>query len=248
MSEFKKPTRVQISINKAFKELLNRNLVKDLHDNEEICPICGGTGLEIINNPYGLSDDPNKIAGVFPYKHMSITFCRNCYNGVVRICPDCGQQIPRGFLECSCEAARQKREEKKLEIYLEKLHNAEHHSPSVLGAEFKCAYSDDYDKNEGYFFNWEDFFDYWNNNHTSTDERPEYVWGTQEIHMRLNANDVIDKACEDLYEEAEYDISDNAREEMQTYFNKWLSKNGLTAYTYDDSHAIRIPWEENENE
>ena len=36
MSEFKKPTRVQISINKAFKELLNRDLVKDLHDNEEI--------------------------------------------------------------------------------------------------------------------------------------------------------------------------------------------------------------------
>lgn len=104
MPGFVKPTRKVVNIEDAFGELIGKKLIKDLHDNEEICPVCHGTGLRIEDNPYGLSDDPDKRAGQFPYKHQSIQFCPNCYNGVVRFCPDCGKQIPRYRTLCDCDA------------------------------------------------------------------------------------------------------------------------------------------------
>ena len=75
MPGFVKPTRKVVNIEDAFGELIGKKLIKDLHDNEEICPVCHGTGLRIEDNPYGLSDDPDKRAGQFPYKHQSIRFC-----------------------------------------------------------------------------------------------------------------------------------------------------------------------------
>lgn len=79
MPGFVKPTRKVVNIEDAFGELIGKKLIKDLHDNEEICPVCHGIGLRIEDNPYGLSDDPDKKAGQFPYKHQSIRFCPNCY-------------------------------------------------------------------------------------------------------------------------------------------------------------------------
>ena len=111
MSGFVKPTRKVVNIEDAFGELIGKKLIKDLHDNEEICPVCHGTGLRIEDNPYGLSDDPDKRAGQFPYKHQSIRFCPNCYNGVVRFCPDCGKQIPRCRTLCDCDAVVQRRQQ-----------------------------------------------------------------------------------------------------------------------------------------
>ena len=67
MPGFVKPTRKVVNIEDAFGELIGKKLIKDLHDNEEICPVCHGTGLRIEDNPYGLSDDPDKRAGQFPY-------------------------------------------------------------------------------------------------------------------------------------------------------------------------------------
>ena len=111
MPGFVKPTRKVVNIEDAFGELIGKKLIKDLHDNEEICPVCHGTGLRIEDNPYGLSDDPDKRAGQFPYKHQSIQFCPNCYNGVVRFCPDCGKQIPRYRTLCDCDAVVQRRQQ-----------------------------------------------------------------------------------------------------------------------------------------
>lgn len=71
MPGFVKPTRKVVNIEDAFGELIGKKLIKDLHDNEEICPVCHGTGLRIEDNPYGLSDDPDKRAGQFPYNHQS---------------------------------------------------------------------------------------------------------------------------------------------------------------------------------
>lgn len=63
MPGFVKPTRKVVNIEDAFGELIGKKLIKDLHDNEEICPVCHGIGLRIEDNPYGLSDDPDKKAG-----------------------------------------------------------------------------------------------------------------------------------------------------------------------------------------
>lgn len=66
MPEFVKPIRKVVNIEDAFGELIGKKLIKDLHDNEEICPVCRGTGLCIENNPYGLSDDPIRAPATSP--------------------------------------------------------------------------------------------------------------------------------------------------------------------------------------
>ena len=135
MPGFVKPTRKVVNIEDAFGELIGKKLIKDLHDNEEICPVCHGTGLRIEDNPYGLSDDPDKRAGQFPYKHQSIRFCPNCYNGVVRFCPDCGKQIPRCRTLCDCDAVVQHRQQEENRKEKAPLHEA----AVLLPSEFPAA-------------------------------------------------------------------------------------------------------------
>lgn len=216
MPGFVKPTRKVVNIEDAFGELIGKKLIKDLHDNEEICPVCHGTGLRIEDNPYGLSDDPDKRAGQFPYKHQSIQFCPNCYNGVVRFCPDCGKQISRYRTLCDCDAVVQRRQQEE----------------------------NRYSHNEGYFSCWEDFFDSWNEDREEFTEKPLYVWGTEEVEMSFDASSIVSNACEDMYEDAYDDIGADAVAEMQRYLNEWKEKYGRTSYLLTTKHAIRIPWEE----
>ena len=174
MPGFVKPTRKVVNIEDAFGELIGKKLIKDLHDNEEICPVCHGIGLRIEDNPYGLSDDPDKRAGQFPYKHQSIRFCPNCYNGVVRFCPDCGKQIPRCRTLCDCDTAVQRRQQEENRKEKERLEKAEKHEPNALGSLFTMAQSDFYSHNEGYFSCWEDFFDSWKIVKSSRESRCTY--------------------------------------------------------------------------
>lgn len=134
--------------------MLPEKLIKDLHGDEAICPMCHGLGLRVVDNCYGLSDDPNKVVGHFPYKHQSLTFCPSCYNGVVHICPDCGKQIPKGRSYCDCEAEQQRQREKKKQQYQETLQKAQKHESYELGSKYAMAYSDFFSRNEGYFSDW----------------------------------------------------------------------------------------------
>lgn len=244
MPGFVKPTRKVVNIEDAFGELVGKKLIKDLHDNEEICPVCHGTGLRIEDNPYGLSDDPDKRAGQFPYKHQSIRFCPNCYNGVVRFCPDCGKQIPRCRTLCDCDAVVQRRQQEETRKEKERLEKAEKHEPNALGSLFTMAQSDFYSHNEGYFSCWEDFFDNWNEDCEEFTGKPLYVWGTEEVEMSFDASSIVSNACEDMYEDAYDDIGADAVAEMQRYLNEWKEKYGRTSYLLTTKHAIRIPWEE----
>lgn len=244
MPGFVKPTRKVVNIEDAFGELIGKKLIKDLHDNEEICPVCHGTGLRIEDNPYGLSDDPDKRAGQFPYKHQSIRFCPNCYNGVVRFCPDCGKQIPRCRTLCDCDAVAQRRQQEENRKEKERLEKAEKHEPNALGSLFTMAQSDFYSHNEGYFSCWEDFFDSWNEDREEFTGKPLYVWGTEEVEMSFDASSIVSNACEDMYEDAYDDIGADAVAEMQRYLNEWKEKYGRTSYLLTTKHAIRIPWEE----
>lgn len=95
MTDFKKPKTEYVTDKEYIEKLVNVNLKKDLYDNEEICQFCHGTGLVVRDNPYGLADDPDKKAGVFPYNHQVLTFCPHCYNGIVHRCKLCGEIMPR---------------------------------------------------------------------------------------------------------------------------------------------------------
>lgn len=242
MSEFVKPTRVEVDISDDVKDFLGRRLIKDIHGNETICPICKGTGVRIARNPYGLSDDPDKKAGMFPYLHESISFCPNCYNGIVHYCPDCGKQLPRGSLKCNCEAEQKRRRDALRQKEQKELEKAEKYDFLALGDKFQVCYSDYYDRNDGYFSDWDEFFDNWSEQYEDSAPRPEYVWGTSETEMSFDAYDIVSSACEDLYEDAINDIGQKAIDEMQDFLNKWKEKYGLLSYCETHKCAVKIPW------
>lgn len=247
MSDFIKPKAVYVSDPKYIDKLVNANLRKDLHDNEEICQYCHGTGMVIVNNPYELDDNPDKVAGRFPYKHQSISFCTHCYNGVVHRCDLCGEIIKRGFLKCDCEKQRAVDREKisqKKEIEFQNAPIA----PKEIEDNMECFYSEHYSSNEGYFFDWDEFFDDWFENHNEDDIRPEYVWITEPVEMSIDAANIIETATDDLYEDAADNISDVSRKELQDFLDNWCKHCGVgTTYYECHKYKVRIPWELNHN-
>ena len=243
MSVFTKPTEQIVADQEYISNLVNANLHKDLHGNEEICGFCHGTGLVISDNPYGLSNDPNRKLGMFPYKHQSLTFCPHCYNGIVHRCKLCGQILPRGFLKCTCEKQKEidriERERKAAEAF-EKAPIA----PQEVAEKCGCFFSDIFPQNEGYFSDWYDFFEAWYNNHEPDEARPEYVWITDSVDMHIDAYSIVESATEDLYEDASSDISNEKIRPLQKYLDEWCESCGV-GRTYYESHKykVRIPWE-----
>lgn len=245
MSKFKKPVRNIIYDAEYIQQLVNATLVKDLQEDEEICPHCHGTGMVVVANHYGLSDDPDKTKGHFPYSHQSITFCYHCYNGVVRRCSHCGEHIKKGRISCDCESATEVRKLKKLQEIKAAFDRAPEASEEYV-SKCECFYSDYYGNNDGYFFEWDDFFEYWKEHHEpNNDERPEFVWCTEPEYLTIDAHSIVESAAEDLFEDAISYIDSADIAKLQNYLYKWCDDCGLGP-TYYESHKfkIRIPWEE----
>lgn len=239
----RKPVRVEVDVSDFLKSLFGGKLIKDLCENEAICPVCHGTGVKVSDNVYGLSEIPT--SGIrFPYKHQSVSFCLNCYNGVVRYCPDCGKQLPRGYLRCNCEAELRRKREAERKKEAEELAASVKHDASALGTEFQMCYSSFFRSNEGFFSDWDEFFEDWFEEHDAEDERPEFVWGTVEEKMSLDAHSIVSSACEEMYEDAFDDIGSDAIKQMQAYFDKWLAENGRVTYFVSHKHAVKIPWDQ----
>lgn len=244
MSEFVKPKTEIISDADYIRKLVNVNLRKDLHSNEEICQHCHGTGMIVVENRYGLSEDPDKSKGHFPYTHQSISFCPHCFNGIVHRCPLCGKLIERGYSTCNCEAQKEIKKQEEINKKQDALNNAPI-APKEIVASMECFYSDNYSTNDGYFYDWEDFFEDWFENNEPDMVKPEFVWCTEPIKISIDAQDIIEQATEDLYEDASYDISYEDRKELQDFLDSWCKRCGV-ATTYYESHKykVRIPWEE----
>ena len=239
---FVKPKRIFLKDEEYVKSLVEASLVKDLHDNEELCQVCHGTGMVIRNNVYGLDDDPDKSV-MFPYMHQSISFCQHCYNGIVHRCKLCGELLPRGYLKHNCEAQRKLDREEAERKQKERLEKAPIAPPEVLE---KCEmfFTEHLNYGDGYFGDWETFFDMWADDHSPEDPRPEYVWTTETEDMHIDADSVIESATEDLYEDAELDISDAKRKELQAYLNEFCKTCGVGTTYYQGKYKVRIPWED----
>lgn len=233
-NEFVKPKRINVNI----------TLQKDLCEGEELCPTCNGLGVVIDKNRFSLSQDPEQRI-MFPYKNDSLVFCPICCNGVVTRCRFCGEIIPRRRTKCDCDKQRElDRIERKhrLRDYLSKAPEA---TPEILehNAYF---YSDEYGYNEGYFSDWDEFFEYWAEEHDEDDssDRPEWVWTTVPVHMKIDAANVAESATEALYEDAYDDISDAKFKELQDYLDKWCESCGVNISYDQGDYKVRIPWED----
>lgn len=240
---------VSINVLKEIKNILPDTLEKDLQENEEICPVCNGLGCVIDNNVYGIKGDTSETAkkSMFPYNHQAIKFCPNCYNGVISLCQYCGKQIPRGRLKCDCE--KQKIEdEKELEIkYQEKISKAEEIDIKDIDSDMWLydEYTDDfYSDIESFVDAYRDFDEY-ESNEEMMNNLPEVLWLTDPVDISIDADSIIENACEELHKDSYENISEEDIKELQNMLDKWRErKTGTrTIYpNYDKYVRVRKEW------
>lgn len=242
------PRRITIDPMPFLNETFGKGLIKDLYDTdaytEEICENCKGTGMQIENNSYGLAEN-RQPGSMFPYKVQVLTSCRECSGtGVRKRCNYCGELLPRYMLKCNCETQRKKDELEKEQKRKEKINSLRIATDEEV-AECKCFYSESYPYNEGYFEDFNEFFDWWNDECADKiSDKPEYCLGTDSIPFKIDATDIVERACEDMYEDAFSCVSNIG--ELQKLIDKWADKNKPgDAYVYHTRFKIRIPWERN---
>lgn len=223
---------ISLNVSEEIKRILPDTLEKDLQDNEAICPVCYGLGVVLDNNIYGIKGDTSEVArkSMFPYNHQAIKFCPNCYNGVIRLCEYCGKQLPRGILKCTCEQQIEKDKEEKKIKYQETIEKAKE-----IDIESVSTYLYD-EQTDHYFAEIEDFVDeYKDNTDYGNDEEmlenlPEVLWVCSKAEISIDADSIIENACEELHEDARDSVSDE--KELQEVLDKWCEKQTGTITYY----------------
>jgi len=148
-------------------------------------------------------------------------------------CQDCGCEIPHDSYYVVCDDCRAKREATKEK---ERFKKAAHYTlENVPQSSCQCMYSESYGANNGYFFDIEELEEYCNENNIPM---PEYVWGTTVTRISMDADSIIESACEELHEDAEDQI-DN-RVELQEMLDKWCEKQSGTDTYYIDYHVAIV--------
>ena len=215
----------------------NLKLQKDLQEHEIICPHCGGTGLQVDNNPFGLKEENSKIH--FPYKQQTIVGCRHCYNGVQSKCLHCGKILSRGTSQCNCEQYNQERLKERHSKDLETWNKAKKISFEEACEKYTTLYVDSCDK----YINVEDFEEWLQDKEYQLDEVISLrIYGTQSIDLSMDAYNIIEDACSDLHEDAMDNISDEDQSELQLLLDKWCedNKQGTTTYYADFKVGIEL--------
>jgi len=218
----------------------NLKLQKDLQEHEVICYHCGGTGLQVDDNPFGIKSENSKVH--FPYKQQTIRGCNHCYNGVQSKCLDCGKILSRGTSQCNCEQYNQERLKERHDKDLEIWNKAKKISYEQATNDFIMIYIDNYDA----YIMVEDLEEWIEDKESDNEElriREELrIYGTQSIELSMDAFGIIEDACSDLHEDAMDNISDSDQKELQVLLDKWCEENkqGTTSYYADFSVGIKL--------
>jgi hypothetical protein len=201
-------------------------LAKDLQDDEVICEHCHGTGLEIADNVYGIQGDTTYIGVRFPYKHQSLTFCKHCYNGIQRKCPACGSLRGRCDRVCSCGNSDAKQREERHKKDIERWENATKEPIAEAWEKYKALYIDNADQ---YIFD-PDELEYFLEDYEA-DVSSLRIYGTEVERMKIDADSVIENACDGLHEDA----GDNCdSDSLQRLLNEWCAKQAGTETYWPD--------------
>ena len=241
-----------ISLNVAdeIKKILPVTLEKDLQDDEIICPVCHGLG--ILKQDYGFGvkeDDTEKAFKLNWYDNEYLTLCPNCYFGRIKTCKYCGKPLPKHTNRCNCDGYREKESEEKRVKYQEIIGKAKE-------IELKDASEYIYDEeSEQYFSDEFSFVDHWwelyqegDHDCSNFDEYfekyiPKVLWNCEEVKISMDADSIIENACEELHEDARDNISDE--KELQDFLNKWCEKqSGTTTYypCYKEYVRVQKEW------
>lgn len=216
-------------------------LVKHLSENEVICDTCGGLGLTITDNPFGIQGHKHSSRVMFPFKNQDLTFCPSCFNGVRKKCEFCGILLTRGSTQCKCEGSKDKEFERYRQKEQEAWDKAEKIPLKHALETYGMLYIKDYDE----FVSTDSFYEWLE---TKLDDNEDFdkttlkIYGTTEHSLSIDASSVIEDACEELHEDAMDDISKEKISELQNFINKWCVEveKGTITYYADERKGVII--------
>lgn len=228
---------ISINVSEEIKNIIPDTLEKDLQENEAICPVCHGLGVVKDNNIYGIKGDTSEAAkkSMFPYNHQAIKFCPNCYNGVISLCQYCGKQIPKGYIDkCDCEQYKAKEKEEKIIKYQEKISKADEIDIKDIDSDmwFYDEQTDNYFSDIGYFIDAYKDSDEYESDEEMINNLPEVLWLTDPVDISMNADSIVESACEELHEDAYENISGEDMGELQHMLDEWCKKQIGTRTVY----------------
>ena len=188
-------------------------LQKQPKENQKLCDSCGGTGW------------------LYDKERGFIAKCPVCYDGIINLCPICRQPV-RGM--CMNEECRTIRDAESEQKRFDKAVKSEY--KDVPAEHTEMLYSERYGYNEDYFSDIDEFMEYCEDNDI---EVPKYVWSTEKTRLSIDADSVIEQACDDLHEEARQNVTDE--DELQEFLDAWCAKQtGTDTYSVDYKYAIWI--------
>ncbi len=224
---------ISLNVSEEIKHILPDTLEKDLKDNEEICPVCHGTGIVKRNQPYGIAEDKN-TSKVNWYDNEYFVWCPNCYFGVIKKCEYCGRILPKSRLKCDCGKQRELDEQERRIKYQETIAKAMEVDLSDVGSDMWLYDEQTYD----YFSDVEYFVDAYKDNEEFADDQemfdnlPKVLWLCDNVDISMDADSIIENACEELHEDAEDSISNEDRKELQNMLDEWCRKQTGTRTVY----------------
>lgn len=241
---------ISLNVAEEIKKILPDILEKDLQDNEIICPVCHGLGIIKQDYCFGIKeDDTEKAFKLNWYDNEYLTLCPNCYFGRIKTCVYCGRPLPKQTSRCSCEGYKEHEEEEKRIKYQKTIEKAKEIS-------FENTSYFVYDENsDNYFIDAGDFtYHYWDlyqegdHDCSNFDEYfekyvPKVLWNCEEVKISIDADSIIENACDELHEDARDNISDE--KELQEFLDKWCEKQiGTTTYypCYKEYVKVKKEW------
>lgn len=232
--------KVLVDIKNTVKKILPQYLVKDLQKNERICPVCYGLGMRIENNIYGIKDDTSEAGQRehFPYKHQALSFCRSCFNGIQELCEFCGKPFKQtGHRHCDCEGFKKAEEEKRIKKREETVAKAKEVQESDVSTKLYCEEWDEYYETVDDFLN--DYVDLSGEEHIDN-SKPMRLWVCSVSEISLDADSIIESACDELHEDAYEKCDGNALQEL---LDKWCKEQtGATTYYPCYKEYVKIDW------
>lgn len=99
-------------------------------------------------------------------------------------------------------------------------------------------YWEEYEDNGGFFYDLDDLYE-------RCEARgiplPDYVWGTQTDMIHIDADYIVEAACEELHEDAYESIDHRDMKELQKMLDDWCNEQtGTVTYYPDYTYAIRV--------
>lgn len=232
--------RKTVDVQEEVKKILPKTLVKDLTENERICPVCHGLGIRVADNVFGIQGDESEAGRreCFPYSNQAFTFCQSCSWGVQRLCPYCGRPYAlQTYLHCNCDGQKEADRvaaEREWNATLSKA--VEVDEEEILDAMLYCR------ENDECYESVDEFQDDWvfNEYDDIYDERPDRLWVCDTGKISIDASDVIDMVCNDLHEDA---VDECDKSSLQKLLDDWCAKQtGTTTYYPCYERYVKVDW------